>query len=212
MKKSIIVLGLSTMAALSGCTGANEAADRDIYEENGNTINVNDSRSELYNENGGKARNDSEDFGYVRHQKSPMGENISNDHYSAVDREQLANVISKLSTDLPNVNDVATLVTDEEVLVAYDTDTKDRNLTADQVKKTALSVVPRYFHIYVTDNKNLIKNVESYANLDSDTPNIDSMVDKLISKMKDSPQGDKVDSKENANGETSDDLKKVQAP
>jgi hypothetical protein len=206
LKKSIIILGLSTMAALSGCSGANEASDRDIYEESGNTINVNDSRSELYNENNGKNRNKSEDFGYVRHQKAPMGENMSNDHYSAVDREQLANIISKLSTDLPNVNDVATLVTDEEVLIAYDTDTKDRNLTADQVKKTALSVVPRYFHVYVTDNKNLIKNVESYANLDSDTPNIDSMVDKLIAKMKDSPQGNKVNSKENENGETAEDM------
>ena len=70
-----------------------------------------------------------------------------------LNREQVANIISQFSTDIPNVNDVATLVTDQEVLIAYKTDSKNRNLTADQVKKTAMSVVPRYYHVYVTDKK-----------------------------------------------------------
>ena len=44
---------------------------------------------------------------------------MANKHYTALDREQVANIISKLSADIPNVNDVATLVTDQEVLIAY---------------------------------------------------------------------------------------------
>lgn len=206
MKKSIVILGLCSMTALAGCGADKDEARGDIYQESGNTINVNNKRSELYNENGSKMKNVSEDFGYVRHQKNPMGRNNSNGHYEALDREKLANTISKLSTDLPNVNDVATLVTDEEVLVIYDTDTKDRNMTADQVKRTALSAVPRFYHVYVSDNKNLMKNLESHAQLDSDSRDVNSIVDKLIEQMKASPQGKPINNNENANGETSEDM------
>lgn len=204
-----ITLGMSGLLALTGC-GANQMADRDnmanrgdIYEESGNTINVNDERADIYNV---KNKNKSEDFGYVRHQKNPIAGRNNGDHYLAIDREKLADSISKLSTDLPNVNDVATLVTDEEVLIAYNTDSKDRNLTADQVKRTAMSVVPRFYHVYVTDNKNLIKNVESYATLGSNSRNNDSLVDKLIVQMLKSPQGRPMSEVENENGVMKDEM------
>ena len=47
------------------------------------------------------------------------------EHYTAIDREKLADTISKNCTDLPNVQDVATLVTDQQVLIIYETDTKE---------------------------------------------------------------------------------------
>jgi hypothetical protein len=191
-----ITLGICGTFALTGC-GANDTAQNDIYEESGNTINVNNERAEIYNVNN---KNKSSDFGYVRHQKNPIAGNRNSDHYAAVDREKLANNISKMSSDLPNVNDVATLVTDEEVLIAYNTDSNDRNETADQVKRTALSFVPRYYHVYVSDDENLIKNVESYATLGSNSRNVDSLVDQLIRKMLKSPQGSKVSEVENENG------------
>lgn len=198
-----MTLGLSGLLALTGC-GANEMAGRDdIYEESGNTINVNDERADIYNV---KNTNNSGDFGYVRHQKSPINGRNNGDHYLAIDREKVADSISKLSTDIPNVHDVATLVTDEEVLIAYNTDSKDRNLTADQVKRTAMSVVPRFYHVYVTDNPNLIKNVESYATLDSNSRNIDSIVDQLIVQMLKSPQGRPMSDSENENGVTKDEM------
>lgn len=196
MNKMFITLGICGMFALTGC-GANDTAQNDIYEESGNTINVNDERAEIYNVNN---KNKASDFGYVRHQKNPIAGNNNTDHYAAVDREKLADNISKMSTDLPNVHDVATLVTDEEVLIAYATDSNDRNETADQVKRTAISFVPRYYHVYVSDNVNLIKNVESYATLSSNSRNVDSLVDQLIRKMLKSPQGRKVSEDENENG------------
>jgi hypothetical protein len=197
MNKMFMSLGICSILALAGC-GANQAADRgDIYEESGNTINVNDERADIYNVNN---KNKTSDFGYVRHQKNPIRGNNNSDHFDAVDREKLADSISKLSSDLPNVNDVATLVTDEEVLIAYNTDSKNRNLTADQVKRTALSFVPRYYHVYVSDDSNLIKNVESYATLSSNSRNVDSLVDQLIKKMLKSPQGNTISQVENENG------------
>ncbi|MEO2073871.1 MAG: YhcN/YlaJ family sporulation lipoprotein [Bacillus sp. (in: firmicutes)] len=206
LKKFIIIAGLCSITALTGCT--KDMGNRDVYEESGNTINVNNKRHDLYNEGASRGvRNVSDNYGFVRHQKSPiMNDNTANNGYTALNREQLANIISKYSVNVPNVNDVATLVTDQEVLIAYDTDTKDRNMTADQVKKTAFSVVPRYYHVYVTDNKTLMRDVENLANLDSNSRNSRHAVTELITQMKKSPQGMRLNASENENGETQDDM------
>ncbi|WP_235845561.1 YhcN/YlaJ family sporulation lipoprotein [Neobacillus novalis] len=208
LKKIVIIMGLCTMTALTGCS--KDMANRDVYEESGNTINVNNKRHELYNEGASRGvRNVSNNYGFVRHQKSPlMNDNKTNNHYAALDREQVANIISKYSTNIPNVNDVATLVTDQEVLIAYDTDSKDRNMTADQVKKTAMSVVPRFYHVYVTDNKVLMRDVENLANLDSTSRNSRNLVTGLVAQMKKSPQGQRMNPSEDENGLTQDDYNK----
>ncbi|OIK10247.1 sporulation protein [Bacillus sp. MUM 116] len=206
MKKFIIIiLGLCTITTITGCS--KDMNNRDVYEESGNSINVNNKRTELYNEGAGRSvRNVSNNFGYVRHQKSPlMNDNTANNHYTALDREQLANIISKYSTNLPNVNDVAALVTDQEVLVAYTTDSKDRNLTADQVKRTAMSVVPRYYHVYVTDKKSLMRDIENLSHMDSTNKNSRSSINYVIKQMKDSPQGNRMSDSEDENGLTKDD-------
>lgn len=208
MKKLAIILGLTAITALAGCSNDVGNNRDDIYEESGNTINVNNKRNELYNEGGREVRNMSTDFGYVRHQKSPiMGDKNANDHYTALNREQLAHIISTYSSDIPNVNDVATLVTDQEVLIAYHTDTKNRDLTADQVKRTAMSVVPRYYHIYVTDNRALMRDVENLSHLDSTTgATARSSINSVIRQMKKSPQGARMSPGEDANGLTKDDI------
>ena len=205
MKKLLIIAGLCTLTALSGC--AKDTGKNDVYEESGNTINVNNKRNELYNEGAGrKIRNDSTDYGFVRHQKSPlMNDNTANDHYTALDREQLANIISKYSANIHNVHDVATLVTDQEVLIAYKTDSKNRDLTADQVKKTAFSVVPRYYHVYVSDNATLMRDVENLASMDSASRNSRHSVNSVITQMLKSPQGARLNASEDENGRTPDD-------
>jgi hypothetical protein len=205
LKKFILIISLCTLTAVTGCS--KDMANRDVYQESGNTVNVNNKRSELYNEGGSRTiRNVSTNYGFVRHQKSPvMGNNMANNHYAALNREQVANIISKYSTSIPNINDVATLVTDQEVLIAYDTDAKDRNLAADQVKRTAMSVVPRYYHVYVTDNKSLMRDVENLASLDSNGRNSRNSVNHVIKQMKKSPQGARMSANEDENGLTPDD-------
>jgi hypothetical protein len=198
MNKMFMTLGITGLLALTGCGAGNQAGgNRDVYEESGNTINVNDQRSDIFNKDN---RNADKDFGYVRHVKNPIGDHQNSDHYAVLDREKVADTISKWSTDLPNVEEAATLVTDDEVLIAYRTNSKDRNLTADQVKRTALSIVPRYYHVYVSDNENLIRNVESYANLSTTSRDVDSLVANLVQQMLNSPQGYKVNDSENENG------------
>ncbi|WP_251549992.1 YhcN/YlaJ family sporulation lipoprotein [Neobacillus muris] len=206
MKKLLTILGLCAITAMSGCS--KDSGSRDVYEESGNTINVNNKRHELYNEGAAQdLRNPSTDYGFVRHQKSPvMNDNEADDHYAALDREQVANIISKLSTSMANVNDAAALVTDQEVLVVYNTDTKDRNFTADQVKRTAMSVVPRFYHVYVSDDDDtLMRELENLAHLDSGSAQAKDQVALLIKRMLKSPQGNPVDTNEDANGRTADD-------
>lgn len=205
MRKLLLLPAVLTIITAAGCASQDS---RDVYKESGSTINVNNKRTELYNESESRGiRNVSNNYGYVRHQKSPiLGDMNSNNYYTAINREQLANIISTYSSDIPNVHDVATLVTDQEVLIAYVTDSNNRNLTADQVKKTAMSVVPRYYHVYVTDNKPLMKDVESLSHLDSTNRNARSLVKNLITTMKKSPQGQRMNASENENGETPDDM------
>jgi len=186
IKKSLIIISICGLSALAACQS--NMAGKGPYEKSGNTVNVNNERAELYNRNNGN--NISENFGYVRHQKSPiMGENVSYNQYAALDREQLADLISQYCTNIPNVDDISTLVTDKNVLIIYHTSTKNSAETADQVKKMAMSVVPGWFNIYVSDNTELRKNLESYATVDSNSRNARYGIDKLIKEMKKSPQG-----------------------
>nr|WP_113968996.1 YhcN/YlaJ family sporulation lipoprotein [Rossellomorea aquimaris] len=203
------ILGTTVLSiALIGtaCDGI-DTANEEMFHNNGNTINVND-REDLYNENSWtkKGAHRGEDFGYVRQQKSPTGgQTISTKDMYSINREQVADTISKMSVSLPDVKDCSTLVTDEEVLISYVTDKKDKDgrfEVADQVKKTAMSVIPRWYHVYVTDDKSLMRNVENLAKMDSDSRNANTAIDDTINLMlQDSPQGRNVDTGENPNGE-----------
>ena len=142
-----------------------------------------------YNEDEQNMNNQRDDFGFTRANKIKVnGKNINN-QVTSLDREQLANVISNIIVQLPNINDASVLVTDEEVLVVYDTDSTNRKETATQVKRSAQSAVPRYYHVYVSDNTALAQNLENYAPLESDSQGIHHTIKKTIKEMLKSPQG-----------------------
>ncbi|WP_203363121.1 YhcN/YlaJ family sporulation lipoprotein [Bacillus sp. REN10] len=202
MKKPLMMAGLTSMMLLGACAmnDNNDNAAGGIYKENGNTINVRN-REDLYNSNGRitsdnelMTRDRSDNFGYVRQQKSPIqGETVSYKNMYTIDRERTADAISKLSVGLPTVNDCSVLVTDEEVLIAYDTDAKtkkDRQEAADQVKKTAMSVVPRWYNIYVTDDVGLRRDIENIAPMGANVDGAQDTINRTIKLMtKSSPQG-----------------------
>ncbi|HZG70842.1 MAG TPA: YhcN/YlaJ family sporulation lipoprotein [Chondromyces sp.] len=220
MKKSLLTAGLIGISMLTACNAGNMAGEQDegIYQRNGNTLNVNEDREELdnginvLNDNGNNNNNNngnndnrnnnnrhnnnnnSKAFGYVRQQSSPVpGETISQKDMPTLDREKTADAISRLCLSNPGVKDSAVLVTDEEVLIAYDTDAntkKDRQYTAEQVRRTAESVVPSWYHIYVTDDTALRRDIENIASMDATRRNAHDTIDRTVKLMKeDSPQG-----------------------
>ncbi|WP_339147602.1 MULTISPECIES: YhcN/YlaJ family sporulation lipoprotein [unclassified Sutcliffiella] len=141
-------------------------------------------------------------FGYVRDQAEPVRNSQRyNENIAAVDYGEIANIINKMVVQLPAIEDSATLVTDEEVLIAYETNSDDRELTADQVSKTGLSIVPRYYHVYISDNPEMIHEIERFRSLAVTSPRVDEILDTTIKQMLKSPQGKKLSNGENANGE-----------
>lgn len=210
LRKAWILTGMSAIALLSGCAELNESTS--LYEKGGTTINVR-SRNDLYNEHGVRNGADSRltNFGYVRHQKSPIpGDTTQYATIPVLNRENVANLISKLCTQLPNVYDVGTLVTDDTVFVVYKTDSTNRFETADQVKKTAISVVPRYYHVYVSDNPRMFQDIERFGRLDANSRNVDQILQQTIKDMLKSPQGRKVSSGENENGVQREEMNMMQ--
>ncbi|AOH56964.1 hypothetical protein ABE28_021675 [Peribacillus muralis] len=205
MKKTIMTLGLSSIIALTGCSDKHEQGLGAKNHAN-NPTNVNNP-TQYYDEDYRNHDNKSDDFGFTRTNKTTTNRRNVSNKTASIDREQLSDVISKLSVQIPSVNDVSTLVTDEEVLVVYDTDTKDRMDTADQVKRTAMSVVPRYYHVYVSDDPALAQNVENFATLKSGSRGIDYTIEQTIKSMLKSPQGYKMSDVENENGEMINDNK-----
>ncbi|WP_062109377.1 YhcN/YlaJ family sporulation lipoprotein [Bacillus niameyensis] len=192
---------LTTIVTLSACGVNNADENRGIYPKDGNSININE-QADNYNDH-----KDDDQFGYVRQVKSPVPGNDSGEtQVSWMNREKAALALSQILVALPNVNDASVIVTDQEVLVAYTTDQNDekgRFETADQVKKSALNVVPRWYHVYITDDTALRQDVENIGSMNADSANKDESVKNVVNRMLErSPQGRKLNDGENPNGET----------
>jgi hypothetical protein len=189
VKKSGLLLVISVF--LSGCGGYDQEKRGQEYKFS--KVNVTDE-----NRLGNNDQNNG-DFGYMRHMSGDKVEKGNN--LPTLNRQKAANMISDMVLQLPTIKDVGTLVTDEEVLIGYKTTNKNRNAVADQVKMTAFSVVPRYYHVYVSDEKGMIDRIEQYQDVNADTENVEGLIDRLIADMKKAPQGKKWNYGENENGE-----------
>ncbi|WP_158217646.1 YhcN/YlaJ family sporulation lipoprotein [Lottiidibacillus patelloidae] len=198
------LFGLSSVLLIAGCNANFLDANESAYHDTGDGLVSVDDRNEDYNPINITSMEDKDNarFGYVRVQKSPIANenNAENVIPFIIDREKAAYAISKMATLLPNVTDAATLVTDEEVLVAYETEGEvDRFLVADQVKLTGLSYLPGWYHVYVSDEPGMIKEIESYSQLDASTKNIDGYLQTVIKSMLKAPQGRDMDDNRDAN-------------
>nr|WP_160838494.1 YhcN/YlaJ family sporulation lipoprotein [Halobacillus litoralis] len=131
--------------------------------------------------------------GYVRFEKSQLDQDEERNRQIKVNREQMADMISRMILRYDQFDDVATAVTDNEVLVAYKrADDTDRGTAADMVQKTAYSLVPSFYHVYVSDNPASFGDVQSLSNSTVYDEGYNSTISSIIKKMKQSPQG-KVD-------------------
>ncbi|WP_249871185.1 YhcN/YlaJ family sporulation lipoprotein [Oceanobacillus saliphilus] len=130
-------------------------------------------------------------IGYVRYTKEQFeNDTESNNKEITVDRHAMADMITRIILQNDDFNEVATLVTDQEVLIAYDrTEAINENTAADVAKRTAMSIMPRYFDIYVTDNEALVYDIQSLHNSTTENRNYDNTIDQIIEEMQKSPQG-----------------------
>ncbi|WP_281976027.1 YhcN/YlaJ family sporulation lipoprotein [Halobacillus litoralis] len=128
--------------------------------------------------------------GYVRFNKQQLNQDAEKNREIKVNREQMADMISRMILRYDKFEDVATVVTDNEVLVAYKkADDTDRESAADMVQKTAYSLVPSFYHVYVSDNPASFGDIQSLSNSTVYDQGYNDTIDSIIKKMKNSPQG-----------------------
>ncbi|WP_190279395.1 YhcN/YlaJ family sporulation lipoprotein [Ornithinibacillus gellani] len=128
-------------------------------------------------------------LGYVHYTRGQVA-NQKKQEISSFDRNQLADQIARLVLQNSGFEQVAALVTDREVLIAYQ---KNERLTdeqaADIAKQTAYTLLPRFFEVYVSHNENHIRSIHS-LHLSTTNDSIDNQtLQQIIVEMKRYPQG-----------------------
>jgi len=177
MKKSLIAFSLILFSF--GCQAANQ---EQIDNPRQIGVDIPDQEDGLDGANRSLQKN-----GYVRKLKSPN--NDRDNHIAYLNRNEMADMISTLAVNLPDIDEAATLVTSEEVLVGYKTHANDRELAADQVRRTAQSVAPSFYEVYVSDEEGIIDDIRRFQNISTNSDQTDGLLRDTIQRMKQSPQG-----------------------
>ncbi|MDY0405231.1 YhcN/YlaJ family sporulation lipoprotein [Virgibacillus sp. 179-BFC.A HS] len=183
MKKYFIAVLIATAITIAGCNGTNHTVNE--REKVENNLNPNkDNQTPVDPEVNHRV-------GFVNYKKDQLQDRPGRHDVITIDRNQMADMISKQILRTENFDQVATLVTDEEVLIAYKkAEDADPHRAATTAKQTAMSIMPRYFDVYVSDNPTLIADLHSLHNATTKNKNYDNTVDKIIAEMQKSPQGD----------------------
>lgn len=129
-------------------------------------------------------------LGYVHYKKDQLNYDDEANHSVTMDRHKIADMITRIILRNAAFDEVATLVTDEEVLIAYGkNDELEDKTAADIAKKSAMGVMPRYFDVYVSDNRSLIPDIQSLHNNNTQQGSYRNTITSIIKEMKKSPQG-----------------------
>ncbi|QKS72192.1 YhcN/YlaJ family sporulation lipoprotein [Paenalkalicoccus suaedae] len=174
-KQSMMLLPLLLLAACGNESGFplfNQDGDNPIV------MNVQDS-----------SNGDPLQFGYTSNTKQEAKDGEGIPGYFIYDRSLLAESIGEMTAMLEDVEEASVLITDDDCLIVYDQGEGMRYDVAEQVYQTALSVLPSYYNIYISDDAALRSDIERFeGNVSLDDAQHNSL-DQTIERMKDSPQG-----------------------
>lgn len=138
-------------------------------------------------------------MGYVQTDRQRMQTASANNVY--VDRDALAQAVGNVTASCPGVQRSTVLVTDEEIFVGLDTRGADAKTAKHQAKMNAMSVSPRYYKVYVTDNQNDIQEIARVASRSSNVQTARTQdaasIDTLIKRMGGMTDGDQARSMSN---------------
>jgi len=80
-----------------------------------------------------------------------------------VDRDALARAVGNVTASCPGVQRSTVLVTDKEIFVGLNTNGQNAGEAKKQAKMNAMSVSPRYYKVYVTNNARDIQEITRVA-------------------------------------------------
>lgn len=190
---------LTATLIVSGCGGNGNNGNEDALDMGDNNNGYNNVAYEQDNSNTTSYQSKKGDqndartdrFGYVRYTKDEVGEDPEDMRYGIIDREQVSDLITRYILQGDGFKDASTLVTDTEVLIAYTPEgNMDRNRAADMAKKNAMSVVPRYYEVYVSDQQNMYRELATLSNMRTSDRDYRDSIESVIKQMRKSPQGE----------------------
>ncbi|WP_407272549.1 YhcN/YlaJ family sporulation lipoprotein [Radiobacillus sp. PE A8.2] len=194
LKKYVLSFLIVPLLIMAGCAGTNNA-DSDRTEEADNDL---DEFMEPAQSNGDL----NGQLGYVNYNKDELEMTDDQPQVVTVNRQKMADTISRMILTYEGFEQVATLVTDDEVLIAYQKpDDLDRNKAASIVKKTGLSILPRFYDIYVSDQAVSFRDIQSLQNSTTLNDNYEQTLENIINDMKKHPQGEYVSENNNMENE-----------
>ncbi|MFC0523863.1 YhcN/YlaJ family sporulation lipoprotein [Pontibacillus salicampi] len=196
----------------------NNGTENERYGMGMNKINTGENDPNSYdNANYTSVKNDNNNnaaadrFGYSRYNEDQVAKSEDEIRYAVINRENVSDLITRMMLQGQGIKDAATLITDAEALIAYTPNGEvNRNEAATVAKKTAMSVLPRYYEVYVTDEEGAHKDLASLSNLTTDDNNYRKSLEKTIEQMRKSPQGEAMYNDETMSKKDKRDLKQKQ--
>lgn len=181
MRRLIYIAGLISCLILAGCQSDRLKTDEDkVVEELDPTRNKQETTDPELDYR----------LGFVNYTEDQFKDESISDHNISIDRNELADSIARIILSQQGFTEIATLVTDKEVLIAYDTEnTLDADEAAKIARESAQSILPPFFDVHVTNNTSLIPDIKSLHNSTTKNKNYNPIIKHIISEMKKSPQG-----------------------
>ncbi|WP_226035917.1 YhcN/YlaJ family sporulation lipoprotein [Aquibacillus saliphilus] len=205
--KTFILSSLfASTLVISGCAAGNEAGhdlERTLErDENSGTQQGDNARDEFQSDQKDVDQEITSRLGYVKYNKDEIDMEEESNHYVAMDRWEMADTITRMIIRYDGFEDVATLVTDKEVLIAYNKpENMEREKAATIARKTGLSLLPRFYKVYVSDQSVTFRDIQSLENSLTVDDEYESTLESIIKDMKKTPQGEEVYDEYKSNNE-----------
>jgi len=101
-----------------------------------------------------------------------------------VDRNVLARAVANVTCTVPGVQHSTVLVTDREIFVGLRNTDKDKSAAKEKAKMNAMSISPRYYRVYVSDDPRMADELTRVAsrvgNVSAHMPKNDTQINSLV--------------------------------
>nr|WP_302328560.1 YhcN/YlaJ family sporulation lipoprotein [Salirhabdus salicampi] len=151
--------------------------------------------SNMTNENNPNMPHRGDQFGFVRYNENQLDMD-DEEHYSPqIDREELANMITRVLLRIDEIDEVATLITDKYTFVAYSHSAEvDEEWAETTVGMTAASIVPGYYEVYISKEGTAFEDLASLNNNTTTETDDEAMIRQLLNDFERVPQSGDYDS------------------
>lgn len=128
-------------------------------------------------------------LGYVRYKADEVNQATEDKNEININRSQMADIITKAILRSENFQEVASLVTDKDVVIAYERNQEiDESTAADIASKTAASILPSFYEIHTTDNPTHMNDIHSLHLSTTDRQSDVDVIEKLIDSINEKNQ------------------------